>query len=128
MITWLLNSDGVYSVRFGYRLLLDMDLNEQPSSSDHTISKRLWKGIWNLKVPNKVKNLIWRAGSDSLPLKSNLRKRKIPIDATCSNCGLEPQTTVHFIWSCPSLIQVWKVHFDWLVKEMGKVSCFLDVI
>ena len=128
VITWPSNSDGVFSVRSGYRLLLDTERNEQPRSMDLTILKRFWKGIWNLKVPNRVKNLIWRAGSDSLPSKSNLRKRKVPIDATCSNCGLEPDTTVHAIWSCPSLIQVWNVHFDWLVNEVGKVSCFLDVL
>ena len=83
---------------------------------------------WNLNVPNRVKNLMWRAGSDSLPSKSNLRKRKIPIDTTCSSCGLEMESSLHAIWSCASLVQVWKVHFGWLIKEAGKASCFLDVL
>ncbi|KAL0003981.1 hypothetical protein SO802_011542 [Lithocarpus litseifolius] len=128
VITWPLNCDGVYSVRSGYHLLLDMDLNELPRTSDLSNSKRLWKGIWGLRVPNRVKNLIWRAGSDSLPSKSNLRKRKIPIDATCLNCGLEPETTVHATWLCPSLVQVWIVHFRWLIREVGMASSFLDVL
>ena len=125
---WPLNNDGIYSVRSGYHLLVNMELNEHPRASDLSSSKRLWKGIWTLKVLNRVKNLIWRSGSDSLPSKSNLKKRKIPIDATCSICGLEPETSLHAIWSCPSLLQVWNVHFGWLVSEAGKASSFLDVL
>ncbi|KAF3973465.1 hypothetical protein CMV_003110 [Castanea mollissima] len=128
VMTWPLNMDGVYSVRSGYHLLLDMELNEQPRPSDLSSTKLLWKDMWSLKVPNRVKTLIWRAGWDSLPLKSNLKKRKIPIDAMCSNCGLEPETSLHAIWSCPSLMQVWNVHFSWLVSEAGKASSFLDVV
>ena len=90
--------------------------------------KKLWKGIWNLKVPNRVKNLISKAASDSLPLKSNLSKRQIPIDTTCTLCGLEPETSVHAIWSCPSLLQIQNVHFGWLISETGKASSFLDVL
>ncbi|KAK9990630.1 hypothetical protein SO802_025615 [Lithocarpus litseifolius] len=127
VITWPLNCDGVYSVRSGYHLLLDMDLNELPRTSNLSTSKRFWKGIWGLKVPNRVKNLMWRAGSDSLPSKSNLR-RKIPIDDTCSNCGLESETTLHAIWSCPLLVPVWTVHFGWLIREVGMASSFLDVL
>ncbi|KAK9985759.1 hypothetical protein SO802_030710 [Lithocarpus litseifolius] len=117
VITWPLNCDGVYSVRSGYHLLLDMALNELPRPSNLSNSKRFWKGIWGLNVPNRVKTLMWRAGSDSLPSKSNLRKRKIPIDDTCSNCGLESETTMHAIWSCPLLVSVWNVHFGWLIRE-----------
>lgn len=128
VMTWPLNMDGVYSVRSGYHLLLDMELNEQPRPLNLSSTKRLWKDIWSLKVPNRVKTLIWRAGSDSLPSKSNLRKRKISIDVMCSNCGLEPETSLHAIWSCPSLMQVWNVHFGWLVSETSMALSFLDVV
>lgn len=110
VITWPMTNDGVYSVRSSYHLLLNMALNEQPKSSDLSSTKRLWKGIWRLKVPNRVKTLMWR-GSDSLPSKSNLSKRKIPIDTTCSIGGLGPKTSIHTIWLCPSLMQVCNVHF-----------------
>ncbi|KAK9997370.1 hypothetical protein SO802_022056 [Lithocarpus litseifolius] len=128
VLFWPLNNDGAYSVKSGYHLSLDLELNEQPKASDLSNVKRLWKGIWSLKVPNRVKTLIWQAGSNSLPLKSNLRKRKIPINDKCSNCGLESETSLYAIWSCPSLIQIWNVHFGWLLSEVGKASNFLDVL
>ncbi|KAF3972073.1 hypothetical protein CMV_004399 [Castanea mollissima] len=126
--TWPLNIDGVYSVKSGYKQLLDMELNEQPSTSDLSSTKQLWNGIWKMRVPNRVKTLIWRTSTDSLPSKANLRKRKILVDAMCSSCGLEPETTMHAIWSCPSLTQVWSVNFGWLLSEAGKATCFLDVL
>ena len=41
VITWPLNNDGVYSVRLGYHLLLDLELNKQPRASDLSNTKRL---------------------------------------------------------------------------------------
>ena len=46
------------------------------------------KKIWSLLVPNKVKNLVRRACTDSLPTKANLIRRKIIIDSLCDICRL----------------------------------------
>ncbi|XP_075663011.1 uncharacterized protein LOC142632511 [Castanea sativa] len=52
-----------------YQQLLDLELNEQPSTSDLSSTKQLWNGIWKLRVPNRVKTLIWRTSTNSLPSK-----------------------------------------------------------
>ena len=39
-----------------------------------------------LEVPNKVKNLVWRACKNSLPTKANLVHRKIITDSLCDIC------------------------------------------
>ncbi|XP_030948949.1 uncharacterized protein LOC115972854 [Quercus lobata] len=73
MLFWPKNSNGLYSVKSGYKLLLECELNDEPSSSDLSLSKKVWRGIWNLKIPNRAKNLLWRAGSETLPTRVHFR-------------------------------------------------------
>ena len=46
------------------------------------------KKIWSFEVPNKVKNLVWWACTNSLPTKANLASRKIITDSLCDICRL----------------------------------------
>ena len=127
-IFWPLTANGEYSVKTGYRLLSNLGASDNPSSSDITQSKQIWKAIWNLNVPNRVKILIWWAGLDALPSQVNLVKRKVQCDPVCPICGLEQETIIHALWSCPTLAEVWTVHFAWLIRQTRLCSNFLDII
>ena len=94
-IYWPLNFNGEYSIKTGYRLLMDQDASENPSSLDISQSKQIWKAVWNLKVPNRVKTLIWRAGLDALPTQANLVKRMVLCDPACPSCGLGQESVLH---------------------------------
>lgn len=45
-----------------------------------------WMAIWKLKIPQKVKLFIWRAVCDVLPIRDNLRKRRVNCDFNCDHC------------------------------------------
>ena len=107
---------------------MDEELSESPSPSNLTPTKKIWKGIWSLHVLNRVKTLLWRAGSDSLPSKANLLKRKVLVDDICPNCNIESETSFHALWSCTELTSVWEGTFGWLKKLSKDCSSFLDVI
>ena len=64
---WSSNSDGLYSVKAGYRLLVSENLNSPNGTSNMPQPKNIWKGLWNLKIPNKTKTLVWRTTKDALP-------------------------------------------------------------
>ena len=128
VLFWPRNSNGLYSVKSGYKLLLECEMNDGPSSFDLSLTKKVWKGIWNLKIPNRVKSLLWRAGSEALPTRVNLRKRKILIDDSCPHCYLDKETSFHALWSCSCLYPVWQVHFSWLTKLAVKCTSLLDII
>ena len=55
---WPHNPDGLYSVRSGYRWLMKEELKEEPSTSDLTTIRSIWKGVWGLRVPNWVKMML----------------------------------------------------------------------
>ena len=125
---WPHNPDGLYSVRSGYRWLMEEELKEEPSTSDLTTTRSIWKGVWGLRVPNRVKMMLWRAGLDMLPFKANLKKRKISSDDLCPGCKLKSETTLHTLWSCPALASVWTTKFDWLLKKTSSCLSMLEII
>lgn len=63
--------------------------------------------IWGLGVPNKIKNFVWRSCRDAVPVKKNLKKRKILQDDTCGHCGQAEELVLHAFWECSKLSLIW---------------------
>ena len=101
---------------------------EVPSTSDLSTTRSIWKGVWGLCVPNRVKTLLWRAGSNSLPSLENLNKRKIALDDLCPGCKLKGESTLHALWSCLAIASAWTSKFDWLRDKTSSCLSMLDVI
>ena len=96
-IFWPMEQDGRYTCKSGYRFLMEDEENifqEEPPDADNSF----WNRIWDLDVPNKVKNLIWRACRNSLPTNENLVRRTIISDATCDRCAICPENPIHALW------------------------------
>lgn len=85
-VFWPRNRDWVYFIKSGYKLLLEDEGKDMPCVSNPDMMKGVWKGIWKLKVPQRIRALIWRAGSESFPTKVNLVKRKLLTDILCPQC------------------------------------------
>ena len=95
-----------------------VETNQDSASSSVSVpSKIFWSNLWKLKVPGKVKSLLWRACMDSLRTKSNLCKRKIVGDPTCSLCLKEPETILHALWGCEKIHVVWLGGFAGLQRS-----------
>ena len=60
-------NNGRYSVRSAYRLCVDELID-----SSHLRCSWSWSRIWHLKVPPKVKNLVWRVCRGCLPTRVHL--------------------------------------------------------
>ena len=88
VLIWPFNPDGVYSVKSGYRYLHEQQQHGLPGPSDHSVLTPLWKKIWGLQVPNKVKHLAWKACRELLPTKTNLICRKVITESCCDVCKL----------------------------------------
>ncbi|KAG5522106.1 hypothetical protein RHGRI_034338 [Rhododendron griersonianum] len=57
-LAWHFNPNGCYSVKSGYHIALQ-NLSEKVSNKPGTsfnLAKEVWKVLWKMKVPNKVKN------------------------------------------------------------------------
>ncbi|KAM6569155.1 hypothetical protein CsatB_017140 [Cannabis sativa] len=59
-----------------------------------------WRKFWYLKLPPKVKNLLWRALTDCLPTLVSLQTKRVHVYSVCSLCNFEPETTFHLMVGC----------------------------
>ncbi|KAF4388051.1 hypothetical protein F8388_014734 [Cannabis sativa] len=66
---WLHDASGVFTVRSAYSLLQSMK-----TSRDIPDNSGIWRLLWQLQLPPKVLNFLWRASTNSLPTRVLLLK------------------------------------------------------
>ena len=103
---WLLSNNGAFTTRSAYHLLAGQGSNLLPSCSSAGGNTLVWKSIWNLQVPYKVKHLLWRVANEALPTLYNLWQRKVVTSIYCPFCKSDGEDTVHALWGCKRLLVV----------------------
>uniref|UniRef100_A0A2N9EQ08 Reverse transcriptase domain-containing protein n=1 Tax=Fagus sylvatica TaxID=28930 RepID=A0A2N9EQ08_FAGSY len=107
-LIWHATRDGNYTVRSGYHMLLQNSRNSNPDCSRQGEHDPLWKTIRASRVPAKVKTFLWKACHESLPTKAGLFRRRVIPHPYCDHCHGAIEDTLHALWSCPVLAQVWQ--------------------
>ena len=126
-LTWPFNASSSYTVRSGYKFLAKDELqNQSPAHSDQ--NNDLWKLIWGLDVPNKIKNFVWRSSRDAILVKKNLKKRKILNDDKCEQCGQVEESVLHAIWECSKLSPIWDVIPDFTCHQSRSFADTKDLL
>jgi hypothetical protein len=88
--------DGHYTVKAGYHAIIDWATTSEscgigPSHSPNDI----WDKLWQLNVPPKHVNLVWRALKDVIPVKTNLFRKGILCDPLCPCSHNHMESTNH---------------------------------
>lgn len=103
---WSFTNNGIYTSKSGYRFPKaeeQTELDEEQRVND----KHLWRTLWSIQVPKKIKNLVCRACCNSLPTKENLVCRTIIDNPICDQCKQVPESSLHALWSCGELDVMW---------------------
>jgi hypothetical protein len=66
-----------------------------------------WSDIWRLKVPPKVKNLLWRIYKDCFPTRARLKSIGINCPLTCFTGNDPHEDSYHIFFHCKIAIDVW---------------------
>ena len=99
-LIWSTTPNGKFSVRSAYKIAMETRLQSDfGSCSNNSDMKTLWKVLWSLKIPNKVKHFGWRACKNILPTLSNLKKRGIVDNDLCEECKMGYESFGHVFWS-----------------------------
>ncbi|XXG86094.1 hypothetical protein AAC387_Pa11g1057 [Persea americana] len=110
---WLADPQGSYSVHSCYKM--------QSSMTDISPSC-IWRRMWRLRVPGKVKNLIWRAAMNVLPTADNLIRRRVEVMPTCSFYNAYSETITHALVDCDFAKSCW---ISSSIGYVGNCSSFL---
>ncbi|CAL9223615.1 unnamed protein product [Arabidopsis halleri] len=103
---WMHTKDGIYSTRSGYYKAMENRIDEQIETNSQGFTWK--KEIWNIKCPPKIHMLLWRVVRGTLPVGTNLLRRKVTTTACCSRCGDE-ETEMHLLFHCPYARKVWSL-------------------
>ena len=78
------------------------------------VHESVWKYLWALTVPPKVKNFLWRACSDCIPTGTALMSKCVEISEFCPLCNASIETPLHILVNCPVARGSW-VKLNWVV-------------
>uniref|UniRef100_A0A7N2MJI0 Reverse transcriptase zinc-binding domain-containing protein n=1 Tax=Quercus lobata TaxID=97700 RepID=A0A7N2MJI0_QUELO len=106
-LEWKENRARRFSVKDAYHVAIRLSHQDGAEHSNARIDGKVWKTIWALKVPPKVRNFIWRVCSNILPTKENLHSRRVKMEPRCDICYQQPESTSHLLWECPMARNVW---------------------
>jgi hypothetical protein len=104
------DNHGRFSVRSAYKVCRDDIMRErscsgaQGSSSDEP--DPIWKMIWQIKAPSKVKHFLWRVCHNSHPLRSNLVQRGMKIVDRCLISETTGEDGGHLFFKCRLAMEV----------------------
>lgn len=97
-LIWHYTQSGQFSVRSAYHLKIHQKYrNLEGTSHDKT---PLWKTIWSLDIPPRVRMFAWRLCHRALPTGDNIAKRISGIDTKCAICGHILEMDVHVLLWC----------------------------
>ncbi|KAM6542808.1 hypothetical protein CsatB_007255 [Cannabis sativa] len=100
--SWSKESSGLFSVKSAYQLLQD---SKNPRTGSN--NSGFWHKLWQLKIPPKVRNFLWRAAAGTLPTCVNLRTKHVDIPSLCPVCHASPETVSHILLSCNFATSCW---------------------
>ncbi|KAH9778582.1 reverse transcriptase domain-containing protein [Citrus sinensis] len=95
---WLADPKGEFTVRSCYNLL---------NSVSNAPNSKVWKFLWGLEVPGKVKHFLWRALKNILPTADNLLSRRVDVSLICPICSAVNESIFHCLVDCVLAKSCW---------------------
>ena len=139
---WPWTQIGKYNCKSGY-IFLKCEAEVSRAMEAQVEDRNFWRSIWDLRVPNTIKNFVWRACREAIPTKANLKRRHITENGRCEHCLMEEETTLHALWSCSKIKSAWtsskwtscqnispldfKELLSWILKNHGHLEFFVMV-
>jgi len=102
-LIWKVEKNGKYLVCIAYQLCV----NEIDDNS-HLHLPGCWNLIWKLKVPPKIKKLVWHVCRGCFPTRARLSSKGVHCPTYCVLCESNYEGSIHILLECPNDIQVWR--------------------
>ncbi|CAN6713066.1 unnamed protein product [Malus baccata var. baccata] len=106
-LRWFHTACGTYLVKTGYGVAMELMENGalgkkgRSSNSEKTKHNLLWKSIWRLDVPSKLRFFIWKCCNHALAVRRNLKQRHMRLDETENHLFFRCETNHRFWFYSP---------------------------
>jgi hypothetical protein len=111
-IAWHYTKHGHYTVKSGYYIQRQHHFGPTGPQLAHLGIPALnpvWKTIWKMKLPRKIKIFACRALHGLMPLKSILVNRRIGHIGQCPICNLDAEDVYHLLFLCLAVTDIWEI-------------------
>ncbi|CAN6679920.1 unnamed protein product [Malus baccata var. baccata] len=108
-IIWGGSRNGIYLVKSGYRWIQSRSLERRDRrlSNVRRVPSVVWKAIWKLEVPPKLRHFLWLTVHNCLPTYEALSRRRSSVSSTCPICLRHAETIEHLFFTCPWVEPIW---------------------
>lgn len=107
-LMWKHSMSGNYKVNQAYCLIHQLQtLLNNGEQSITMASDSTWKFIWNVQLPVRILNFIWKIMHDSLPVFVILNRKGISTSTRRLLCDAEKESITHLFLQCTFARAVW---------------------
>ncbi|PNX78310.1 heat shock protein [Trifolium pratense] len=99
-LIWTDSTNGNYSVKSGYKLIMNIT-----GKVDVVSSKKNWNSLWTILAPPKAKHLLWRISIGCQPTRLRLQERRVPCPLLCPICEQHDEDDWHVMFGCAASTQ-----------------------
>ena len=99
-LIWIPDAKGAFSVKSVYKANHNFSITT-------SLNEAQWKGLWKIKTTERIRTLIWRMATNSLPTKDILNQRFETFNSSCVLRGNEAESICHLFFTCPIVRAVW---------------------
>ena len=110
-------------MKSAYRIAVRMEQTRIEHSTTNTEGS-IWRKLWKLNVPLKVRMFLWCACANVLPTKENLNRRRIQVDPRCDIYCQQLKLVGHLLWECLQAQNVWALCQGGLQKRQNNICDF----
>jgi hypothetical protein len=124
---WHYEKSGVLSARSVYRLLVDMKkrkedwLDERSAGSNTARYGKLWKKLWKVQIPPKLRMFLWRLALYSMPTRDVCCHRHMADTPACS-ISSEVDSWRHSLLNYTVAKCVWALANDEVIEHMSRTE------
>jgi hypothetical protein len=135
-LAWHFDKKGMFSVKSAYHVMEDQREGEQRrdhGESSAALAKDAslpWPSLWKFQCQPKIKQFLWRLAHNSLPLRSNIKRRGVEdVDTRCPVCKRLDEDRGHCFLKCKSVKKCWQaLNLEQVRLRLLSLSSSRDVV
>ena len=121
-IIWVGNKRGEFFVKNVYHIAVNIVHSQVVGESSlGDVRAPLWRKLWHLNLPTKIRIFAWRACMNALPTMQNLQLSGVVVEEFCPLCNHSSESTSHALIHCEFAAKVWSNWFECPIKLLDSI-------